>query len=207
MLFHALPGFFGAEVSRKLLDHVLALESAFEPSTIGSSGTGLVDEAIRVSRVLGDLGNLRPAIEQRIRSAIPEILPRLGLASFEPDELQMELAAHGNGAFYKPHLDIDMATMGPRYRQADRKLSVVYYFFREPRSFSGGELRIHLPLGVKGDPKRYVDVAPQQDTAVAFSSWTPHEVRPIQCPSGRFADSRFALNCFVLHSRAKLEAS
>jgi SM-20-related protein len=30
-----------------------------------------------------------------------------------------------------------------------------------------------------------------------FPSWVLHEVRPVSCPSKRFVDSRFAINCWL----------
>jgi Rps23 Pro-64 3,4-dihydroxylase Tpa1-like proline 4-hydroxylase len=43
----------------------------------------------------------------------------------------------------------------------------------------------------------FVDIEPANDTLVFFPSWYPHEVLPVSCPSGRFEDSRFAINCWV----------
>jgi Rps23 Pro-64 3,4-dihydroxylase Tpa1-like proline 4-hydroxylase len=43
----------------------------------------------------------------------------------------------------------------------------------------------------------FVDIEPTNDTLVFFPSWFPHEVLPVACPSGRFEDSRFAINCWV----------
>jgi hypothetical protein len=75
-----------------------------------------------------------------------------------------------------------------------RVISAVYYFHRLPKSFSGGVLRIH-PIG--GEPASFVDIEPANDKLIFFPSWVPHEVMPVVCPSGRFEDSRFALNCWV----------
>ena len=64
---------------------------------------------------------------------------------------------------------------------------------------SGGALRLYA-FGPGGD--RYEDVVPEHDSLIVFPSWAAHEVLPIACPSGRFADSRFALNCWFLRARA-----
>jgi Rps23 Pro-64 3,4-dihydroxylase Tpa1-like proline 4-hydroxylase len=43
----------------------------------------------------------------------------------------------------------------------------------------------------------FADIEPGQNRLVAFPSWAPHEVMPISCPSRRFIDSRFAVNCWA----------
>jgi Rps23 Pro-64 3,4-dihydroxylase Tpa1-like proline 4-hydroxylase len=40
------------------------------------------------------------------------------------------------------------------------------------------------------------DVEPLHNSLVVFPAWLPHEVLKVSCPSGRFADSRFAINCW-----------
>ena len=82
----------------------------------------------------------------------------------------------------------------------DRLLSAVLYFHREPKGFSGGELRL-FRLNVRPDTKPvevadHLDLMPVRNSLVAFPSWVTHEVRPISCPSNRFEDFRFALNCW-----------
>ena len=43
----------------------------------------------------------------------------------------------------------------------------------------------------------HLDVAPEKDSLLIFPSWALHEVMPVVCPSGEFADSRFSVNCWV----------
>jgi Rps23 Pro-64 3,4-dihydroxylase Tpa1-like proline 4-hydroxylase len=78
---------------------------------------------------------------------------------------------------------------------------MVYYFIREPKAFFGGRLRL-FPIGpqtVKYGESIDIDIV--QDRAIAFPSWLPHAVLPVHCPSGDFADSRFAVNCWLLKDR------
>ena len=85
---------------------------------------------------------------------------------------------------------------------SQRVISAVYYFYRLPKSFSGGVLRLHSVAG-GGEEGSFVDIEPTNDTLVFFPSWFPHEVLPVACPSGRFEDSRFTINCwFHRHSGA-----
>ena len=82
----------------------------------------------------------------------------------------------------------------------DRLLSAVYYFHREPKGFSGGQLRLHR-FGSNGEPGDYVDIEPERNSLVVFPSWTTHEVRTVHCPTGQFADYRFAVNCWLCATR------
>jgi len=109
--------------------------------------------------------------------------------------LEIELVAHANGGFFKRH--IDTVTGNTRADSGDRAICCVYYFFREPKVFSGGESRLH-PLRTVSDPAPpTIDVAIANDTLVAFSSWMPHEVLPVANPSTEFADARFSINCWM----------
>ena len=77
-----------------------------------------------------------------------------------------------------------------------RFVSMVYYFCATPARFSGGQLRLHS-LAATREPGTYVDIEPVNDSALFFPSWFPHEVLPVVCESGRFMDSRFAINCWL----------
>jgi Rps23 Pro-64 3,4-dihydroxylase Tpa1-like proline 4-hydroxylase len=42
--------------------------------------------------------------------------------------------------------------------------------------------------------EKYRTIVPQQNQAVFFLSSLAHEITPVECPSGAFADSRFTVN-------------
>lgn len=189
-----------------LLDWVLSHEAAFKPGTV-TSGTKDAPERIdpksRIGLVLRDLGPLRETISRHLLAALPELMAATGISGPEPRSLELELAAHGDGAHYEAHVDI---SLGPDRRPLgatateDRVLSAVYYFHREPKGFSGGALRLfrfgaHLTDQPDADGI-FIDLEPLQNSLIAFPPWATHEVRPIRCPSGAFADYRFALNCW-----------
>jgi SM-20-related protein len=109
--------------------------------------------------------------------------------------------AHNDGAFYKRHID----TRGTSALGSIRVPSGVYYFHSQPKAYTGGALRLHAIA----DPqtRRFVDVEPAHDSLVVFPAWAPHEVMPISCPSKRFIDSRFAVNCWVYRNKANAPKS
>ena len=63
-------------------------------------------------------------------------------------------------------------------------------------SGAGGVLRIYS-FTDNNDTGSFVDIELTNDSLVFFPSWLTHEVLPVTCPSGRFEDSRFAINCWV----------
>lgn len=143
---------------------------------------------------LKQLGDLEGELEARARETLPAMVQQLGATRFEPSKFELEMVAHGDGAFYAKHRDTNVFSSDPFAN--GRIISAVYYFHRVPKSFSGGLLRIYSFAGDK-DTDAFVDIEPTNDTLVFFPSWFPHEVLPVACPSGLFEDSRFAINCWV----------
>ena len=179
-----------------LLAYAIENESRFQPSeTIGEGSAG-IDRSARISSVLRDLGSLKQDIRNRLLKLAPDFMIDLGIPRFDVSKIEVEMAAHNDGAFFNTHVDtIDYDDATPRL------MSVVYYFHREPKRHSGGALRIYA-LGPGEAAPRYRDIDPEHNSLVFFPSWVPHEVRPITCPSGAFADSRFAINAWFLRRRA-----
>jgi Rps23 Pro-64 3,4-dihydroxylase Tpa1-like proline 4-hydroxylase len=189
---------------RALLEWAIASQERFEPATV-SKGEGdlRVNPKRRIALVSRDLGPLEDRLRKRLLGALPDLMATTGTAGAAPTSLELELAAHGDGAFFRPHLDVpvghDRQPLGANPGE-DRVLSAVYYFYAEPKAFSGGQLRLYpfgpAPTGEEPQPVRHIELEPVRNSLVAFPSWASHEVRPISCPSGQFADYRFALNCW-----------
>jgi SM-20-related protein len=148
---------------------------------------------IRRSSRMTDLGDLKNELRTRVGAILPAMFQRLGTEAFEPGKLEVEMVAHGDGAFFTEHRDTVVEGQKVVIR---RIISAVYYFHRLPKSFSGGVLRIY-PLAGREKSDAFVDIEPVNDTLIFFPSRFPHEVLPVSCPSGQFEDSRFAINCWV----------
>ena len=185
-----LGDFLDGHAVAGLLDYTLLRQADFQRTRVASNA---VKPSIRVSTSLRDLGVYRKILKAKILGIVPELVARLRVTPVASPKLETELVAHGDGAFYKRHID----TQTVHYENVDliRVLSGVYYFFSEPKAFSGGALRLYA---IGGDPDRdFVDIEPECNSLLVFPSWAPHEVMPVHCPSGRFVDSRFAINCWV----------
>jgi Rps23 Pro-64 3,4-dihydroxylase Tpa1-like proline 4-hydroxylase len=135
------------------------------------------------------------AIKAKVRELLPMMFDTLGTKPFNPT-FEMDLVAHGDGAFFGRHFD---TPIGRADLDSRRIISAVYYFHALPKAFSAGALRLHS-LGASGQQGTFVDIPPDYDTLVFFPSMFPHEVLPVKSPSGKFLDSRFAINCWIHQS-------
>lgn len=196
-----LHDFLPEDLRQALLDWVLASQARFKAATIVHASSDVLDLSVRSALKLRDLGSLKAALSARLLAALPQILGAIGGRTVAEASLEVELTAYGDGAFYRAHRDIEVGPerkpLGARPGE-DRLLSSVYYFHNEPKAFSGGQLRLHRWGAKVGEAaaEDFLDIQPTQNSLVAFPSWATHEVRPVECPSGRFEDYRFALNCW-----------
>ena len=209
--FAQIPDFLPPRLRSRLLDWVLANESSFAPATVTrgrKDSVGRIDPAVRVALVAKVKGDIKQELLPRFEEALPALMKATGTVGAAPTTIELQLAAHPDGAHFAPHLDIpigaDRAALSSAEGQ-DRIISAVYYFHAEPRAFTGGELRLYrfgAPADTFGqDPENHVDIVPTNNSLVAFPSWVQHEVRPVRCPSQQFRNYRFGINgwyCKVL---------
>lgn len=175
--------------SSRLLDYVLHQESNFVPTT---TSTGETD--YRKSKILYEFPELSQWMVQQIEAVLPTVLTRLDHPPFQVSQIEIQLTAHNDGNYYKIHNDNGSAEV------ARRELSYVYYFYQEPKGFSGGELRVYdlnVETGWYESAETSVTIEPRNNSIVFFPSYYLHEVLPVVCPSCTFAQSRFTLNGWI----------
>jgi Rps23 Pro-64 3,4-dihydroxylase Tpa1-like proline 4-hydroxylase len=187
-----LHDFLDAGTVADLLDHVRVNEPLFQSTQVGAGKDAKTDPNVRVSSLIRDLGEYKKPLKQKLKDLVPTLIARLCVNKFEVGAVELEIVAHNEGAFYRRHIDMMTGDSASRYR--DRMLSGVYYFHAQPKGFTGGALRLHV---LSREIASFIDVEPAHNTLLAFPSFAPHEVMPVQCPSGAFMDSRFAINCWT----------
>ncbi|RSS58755.1 2OG-Fe(II) oxygenase [Streptomyces sp. WAC01280] len=185
-----ITGFLGERTADALLERAIASTGdGLKPSMIRDRE--LVPE-MRRSRSYQDFAapELLSAIED-IREAVEHTLG----VDCRYTEPSYGLNVHNDGDFYRSHQDTSTEYASRRL------LTFVYYLHRTPRPFGGGELRVFdaaLPLHMEptGDweERTWRDWEPEHDSIVFFLPTAWHEVRPVVCPGGQHADSRFAVN-------------
>jgi hypothetical protein len=187
---HGVVGnWLGKKTVERLLAYARSNESLFKDSLVFKEPEGgdRLDRARRMSRRVG-LGELRNDVELKFRELLPTMFEAVHAQPFSPI-FELELVAHGDGAFFARHMDM--------LNHHHRIISAVYYFYALPKAFCGGVLRLHS-LAASGDQGTFIDIAPDYDTVVFFPSIFPHEVLPVKSPRGQFLDSRFAINCWLI---------
>ncbi|MGD1809372.1 2OG-Fe(II) oxygenase [Dapis sp. BLCC M126] len=175
--------------TEQLLNYVLQRKSDFVPTTTSTKA-----ENYRRSLVLHSFPKFQELIVNRIKEIFPDVLNKLSIPAFSIAEIESQLTAHNDNNFYKIHNDNGSPDT------TSRVLTYVYYFYREPKAFAGGNLIIY-DSKLKG--KHYVKadtfktVEPKNNSIVFFLSRYMHEVLPVTCPYQYFADSRFTINGWI----------
>jgi SM-20-related protein len=184
--------FLAAEEWRRLVDFTINQAQAFAATqVIGSDGSNRLDERYRRSRALFDLGPFHQLFSDRLLHFLPYVVSRLGDSGFAVSQMEVQLTGTNNQEFFRIHTDNDSGEV------SGRRITFVYFFFREPRGFEGGELCIYDTYRDNGTAKQagpYHVINPAQNQVVFFNSGCLHEVMPVSCQSGEFADSRFTVN-------------
>jgi SM-20-related protein len=188
-----LDEFLAPQELEDLIRYTLEHEGDFCASEVVSpvAEGGVVNYEHRRSRVLLDLGQHRDVLLRRIQSVLPQVLDQLEMEEFSIADVETQVTASNDGDFFHFHNDNGSDPV------ASRHLTFVYFFHREPKQFDGGELRIHDARLVGNgyvSEDRYQKIVPQQNQIVFFPCELLHEITPVKCASGRFADSRFTLN-------------
>lgn len=178
---------------RALTQHTLEHEMQFQISEVISPGhtASNVDYDQRRSHVLMDLGLHRETIVERLQACLPKVLEKLGVEKFPISRIETQITASNHGDFFRWHTDDGSPEI------STREITFVYFFHREPKNFRGGELRIYES---RRENNGYVPTAnsrtivSEQNQMVLFRSSLAHEITPVDCSSGAFADSRFTVN-------------
>lgn len=186
-----IPGFMPDSARDRIVEFALTKMDKFATSSIksGAGDTNRENLRIRRSSVMNDLRDLPKTFADDIREIAPDVMRVLDLDPLDEFEMELQLTAHNDGAFYKMHRDNNTAST------SRRQLTFVYYFHQHPKRFTGGELRLYdMMQGSEIAAESHVDIEPEDNCLLLFPSNVPHEVLEVICPSKTFEDSRFTLN-------------
>jgi Rps23 Pro-64 3,4-dihydroxylase Tpa1-like proline 4-hydroxylase len=176
--------FLGVQEMDAILAHALAHADTFGDATVSSLATleaSKPDYRIRRSHISDYIAPLAPILIPRLQVLMPRIWPHFRLAPITYKKIEFELAYHGDEDFFKTHTDNGLPDI------AHRRISLVYYFHREPRQFSGGNLRIFNTLmenGIRCCGTGFVDIEAPHNGLIVFPSDCYHEVTTAIGPFG-----------------------
>ena len=173
---------------------ILATEGSarFAPARTGKKGATNVDPEARITLESDHrtLQAFRPWFIPKIRSVVPEVLERLRMEDIGRYGIRMDMRVYLTGGFYRAHTD------GQYDPDHPRKLSFVYFFHREPRRFSGGDLLLYDTDANTADRSfaAFSRIVPLRNSIVFFPSVSWHQVPHVQCETNDFQDGRWAVN-------------
>lgn len=183
--------FLSPEENQKAIEEAISKRDQYIESTTTTKADKYRQSYVLFAQYFPELSAL---IQSKILAALPEVLTRLKFRPFEISEIEVQLTAHNDGCYYKIHNDAGSE------KTATRELTYVYYFYQEPKTFSGGELRIY-DTEIKGGGvithQNYKTITPANNSIVFFNSRCRHEVMPVICPSKAFEHSRFTVNGWI----------
>ncbi len=187
--YRLTENFLTAEEHASLLRLVSERAANFVGSTVSTQ-----DTEYRHSKVLYMFEPFDALFRRRIAALVPEISPALGIAPFQVGDIECQMTAHNDGDYFKLHNDNGSPDT------ATRVLTYVYYFFAEPKRFTGGQFRLYHSRIIGGAyhlGEHAADIEPKNNSVLFFPSYCHHEVLPVHCASGQFADGRFTINGWV----------
>jgi Rps23 Pro-64 3,4-dihydroxylase Tpa1-like proline 4-hydroxylase len=187
--FIQVGDFLTAMELEQLFKFVIQKENNFLPTS-----NSVNDPDYRRSMFLPTFAPFSELIIERVKAILPQLIGDLQIPPFQIDYVEAQLTAHNHGNYYKVHNDNGSPD------SATRELTYVYYFNREPKAFSGGELTIYdskIENNFYVAAESFKTVQPINNSIVFFLSRYMHEVLPVSCPSQAFADSRFTINGWV----------
>ncbi len=186
-----IDDFLGVDENTDMVAYALRERDRFEPGTVEGKAHPARHNSVVMNFTHSAHSNL---LVNRLLIWFPTVARALGHEAFPLKAIESQLTASNDGDFYGAHMDTDGS------KPDDRVIACVYYFFREPRGFSGGDLRVYDTLDYGGEIRRaesFQSIQPVNNRLVAFTARTFHELRPIRCPSKAFEDSRFAMTNWI----------
>ncbi|MBD9415023.1 2OG-Fe(II) oxygenase [Pseudomonas sp. PDM16] len=190
--YQIINDFLADDLVDELLEHAARHKEEFQAAGIRDG----YDPSLRVSQKLYFNTPIRQKLQDKIHPLAKSFISALGVSTFEPDGVELELVAHGDGAFYSRHIDTFTGQTKDATSERQRLISAVLYLHRSPKAFSGGALRLYA-LGGTDTANDFIDIEPRHNSLVVFPSWAPHSVERVSCPSNDFMDSRFAINAWL----------
>ncbi|HEV8261984.1 MAG TPA: 2OG-Fe(II) oxygenase [Burkholderiales bacterium] len=184
-----LDGFLSGSEVAWLMELAFAAESRFVPARVTDN-----KEDYRQSFMLAAPDVLKQLFVAKITAVMPQVMPQLRLGQFALGAIDCQVTASVDGSYFKAHTD---AGVNETYK---RQFSYVYYFNREPKGFTGGELRIYDDMirdGKLAATDSFQLIEPRHNSMVFFQAAVMHEVMPVSVPSKQFRDARFTVNGWI----------
>ena len=194
-----LDNFIEPALHAELIKFVAAREKDFVPSTVSTD-----DADYRRSLVLHEFSQFADLFRNRVRALVPRLAEGFGMGELPIGDIECQLTSSNDGDYFRLHNDSGSPDT------LSRQLSYVFYFYKEPKSFSGGEFRLYnsrIANGLYECGDKAADIEPKNNSILFFPSFCNHEVLPVRCPSKSFIDGRFTINGWVRRTASTQRAA
>src|SRR5262249_14313865 len=95
----------GSEAVARLLQFAQANEHHFKDTMVRNEQGEKMNNIIRVSKRLPCIDGLKSELRPKFKLLLPLVFDKLGIKPFIPSRIEVELVAHGDGAFFARHND------------------------------------------------------------------------------------------------------
>lgn len=197
---------FDKEINNEILDEAISNKENFKIATVGGA-TSNTDIDYRSNTVsyydnLYEKRSDSPLLSNLDKLITSKEFKSILLTSVFPLNLisntnkhETQVSRYGDENKYIWHIDSIIGTN-------QRIITLVYYFNKEPKKFSGGNISLtDSPLynwkTLVDDNPNIIDIEPKNNRLVVFASSTLHSVNPVINKSFNFEDGRFSANCWV----------
>ncbi len=140
---------------------------------------------------------LREVLLHRVQRMFPDVLIQLGMQGFPLREMEaQDIPIHAIEG--QP-----ISTDANSSETALRVLSFMYFFYQEPRPFTGGELRIYdsqIQNKYLSAAQSYKTIEPRNNSIVFFLASNAYEVLPVHPNSPAFRDRCFRVQGWMRRS-------
>jgi SM-20-related protein len=183
-LFVQYLNFLSHSENKEIYNHTLQIENQFANATVLSDAKEFADW--RKAKIVFNetFGGYVELFKDKVLQKHTEVCNSLGIPAVLNYDIDVQLTAHNDGDYFKEHTDCGHEETN------NRVLTFVYYFNKEPKPFSGGELLIN-----EGNK---VLIEPENNMIVFFNPNHRHAVQTVHCQENIFSNSRFTLNGWIL---------
>lgn len=150
-----------------------------------------VDPEYRSANTLeaNKLLSFSPGFLEKVCNSLDQHWANLACEPTKISDMEIELTSHSNGEFFKLHRDD-----GEDGLTAKRFITYVYYFYREPKGFEGGDLLLLDSSKEQHTVKSYTRLEPINNSLLFFPSIAYHQVSPVSSSGNNLDNCRLTLN-------------
>ncbi len=197
-----LRDFFSKKISNEILEEAISNKEHFQLAPVNKGFDeswrnnlrclydNLYKEKRDESKLLMSVSNKIIYSEEFISILLscPSPICELGLVNYH----ELQVSRYGDNQHYIYHRD--------RNDKAGRLITIIYYFFKEPKAWSGGELCITNSVENKGklleENPNIKKIIPEHNMAVIFDKQVLHCVAETHAPE-QFDQGRFSANIWL----------